>query len=72
MTYTSYAKEIWAILLNFTPIAMWYMTKLGVKNGYQKYMCYNEIELCARNVDTIIDSVANIVGMVYKDREFSL
>lgn len=30
-------------LLNRTPVFVWYMARVGVKNGHQNDMCYNEI-----------------------------
>ena len=29
-------------------------------------MCYNEIGLCAYNIDIILGSIVNIIGSVYK------
>ena len=44
-------------LLNCTPIFEWSVTRLVVKNGHQKYMCNNEIGLCAINTLTILRSL---------------
>ena len=35
---------------------MLYTTRLLVVNGHQNYMCYNEIGLCAHNIDTILET----------------
>ena len=41
--------------LNWTPTFEWYMARFVVRNGHPKdNMCYNEIGLCAHNMDTIL------------------
>ena len=35
----------------------WYMARIVVKNGHQKSMCYNGIELCAQNINIMLDSI---------------
>ena len=41
------------------------MARLVVKNEHQK-TCYNEIGLCAQNLDTILSSIVNIAtGRAY-------
>lgn len=41
------------------------ITRRLVKNEYQNFMCYNEIELHAQNIDTNLDSVVNMIGRAY-------
>lgn len=38
------------------------MAGLGVKNGHQKDMQYDEIGLCAQHIDNILCSVVNITN----------
>ena len=46
------------------------ITRRPVKNGHQNFMCYNEIELHAQNIDTNLGSVVNIIGRAYvKEKE---
>lgn len=43
---------------------MWYdMTKLGFRNKHHKDKCYNDIRLCAQNIDTIQSLVVNTIEM---------
>jgi hypothetical protein len=41
------------------------MARLVVKNGHQKGMCYNEIGLCAQNLDAILGSIFNTIWKDY-------
>ena len=43
------------MLVNATPIFEWYMAWFVVKSGHQTYTCYNEILLCARYRDTVLE-----------------
>ena len=36
------------------------MARLVVKNGHDKDSCYDDIELCAQNILTILGSILNI------------
>ena len=72
---------MWALCvtpLNQTPIFEWYMARFRVKNGHQKDTCYDEIELCAQNIDTILGSIVNMsIGSqayvtTYEEQEYSL
>ena len=47
------SETIVASLLEGTPIFEWYMAKFVVKNEHWKDMCYDEIELCVKDVDII-------------------
>ena len=49
-------------LLNQTPKCEWYMTMLLVMNVNQIDICYDEIGLCAQNIDTILGSRINTIG----------
>ena len=52
-------------LLNWTPIFEQYMARLIVKNGHQKDTCYNEIALCAQNLDAVLGSIFNTIWRDY-------
>ena len=47
---------------NHTHAFEWYLVRCDSKNGYQKNMYSKEIELCAQNRTTILDSIVNIMG----------
>lgn len=46
-------------LLAWTPIFEWYLPRLLGKNGHHKIMPYDEIDLCAQNVDSIEGFIVN-------------
>jgi hypothetical protein len=41
------------------------MARFVVKNGHKKDTCFDEVGLCAQNIDTILDSIVNTIGRVY-------
>ena len=43
------------------------MARIALKNGHQKDMCYDEIGLCAQNIDTIQNGCCDYL----KERESS-
>lgn len=70
----------WALyghVLSWIPIIEWYMARPGVKRRHQKDMCHDEIGLCARNLDTILGSIVNIIIVrayvtTQRERSFTL
>lgn len=44
------------------------MTKFVVKNGNQKDTCDNDIAICAQNINTVLDSIANTIWEDICDR----
>lgn len=52
-------------LIIWTSIVVWYMSRLVVKNGYQKDTCFNESSLCVPNIGTILGSIDSIIRKVY-------
>ena len=55
------------------PTFAWYMARFIVKNGHHKDMCYDEIGLCAQNIDTFLGSIINTIGdHIERRRTFNL
>ena len=48
-----------------SPIFEWYVVWCGTKNGYQKYICFEEVGLRDQNMITILDSRINIIEGTY-------
>jgi hypothetical protein len=40
----------------------WFMARLVVNNTYQKDMCYDEIGLCAPDIDMLLGSFVSTMG----------
>ena len=47
------------------------MMRLVVKSANQTESCYDEIGLCAQNLDIILGSVVNTIGRLPKEKEES-
>lgn len=52
-------------LLDGKPLFDWYIARLVVEYGHGKDICYDEIGLCALNIDTILSSIMNPIGRTY-------
>jgi hypothetical protein len=52
-------------LLDGKPLFGWYIARLVVEYGHRKEICYDEIELSAQSIDTILISIINTIGRTY-------
>ena len=52
-------------LPSWIPIFERYMARVVLKNTQQKHMCYNEIGVCAQEIDTIPGSIPNRIRTAY-------
>ena len=57
---------MWLQLLIGHQIFEWYMARLLAGTGHPKNMCYDEIELCALYLDTIMGSILSLIGGLFQ------
>ena len=71
-----YVGLMWSLFLIRHLYLIVYTARVVVTNGHLNHTCYNEIGLCAQNIDTIMGEKINAIGranvIVWKERVCSV